>query len=265
MTTSTTLSSSTSKPVWRKLLPTAFWLLMWQLGAVAIDCALRGQGNELLLPYPATVAAQLFTLGKNPAFWSAVLTSLCRILAGMVLGTLLGLLLAALTCVSPLADELLSPAIRVIRATPVASFILLVLLWVYRDWVPVVIAALMVLPVIWSNVKRGIQETDKQLLEMARAYRFSLWKQVWLIYLPSLRPYFLSAVTTAMGLAWKSGAAAEVLCLPRRAIGTQIYNTKYYLETPQLFAWTLVLVALSLALEDLLTWCLSRGNRRWQA
>ena len=245
---------------WRKagkkliytLLPPAFWLGAWQLCAFLVDCHVQGRGNELLLPYPAAVLAALVRLAGTSAFWGTVAATLGRILAGMVLGTALGGLLAALTFLSPWADRLLSPAIRVIRATPVVSFILLILLWMGRDRVPVVISALMVLPVVWGNLSRGLGETDPQLLELARAYRFSLFKTIKLIYLPSLRPYFLSAVTTSMGLAWKSGVAAEVLCLPRPSIGTQIYNAKLYLEVPDLFAWTVVVVALSLALEKLL-------------
>jgi len=124
-------------------------------------------------------------------------------------------------------------------------------LWTDRDQVPVIIAALMVLPVVWGNVVRGIRECDPKLLELARAYRFSRFKTARLILLPSVRPYFLSALTTSMGLAWKSGVAAEALVWPKLAIGTQIYNTKFYLETADLFAWTLVVILLSLLLEKL--------------
>ena len=108
-----------------------------------------------------------------------------------------------------------------VRATPVASFSLLVVRWTGKGFVPVVIAALMVVPVVWSNLSRGIRETDRQLLELAWAYRFSFFKTAKLVYLPSLRPYFVSAITTAMGLAWKSGVAAEVLCVPDASIGTR--------------------------------------------
>ena len=227
------------------LLPPAFWLGVWQLGAFLVDRKVGGRGNELLLPYPATVARTLVRLGQTGEFWQTVLVSLGRILAGMGAGTLLGAVLAAAAC-----------------ATPVASFILLILLWTDRTFVPGVIAGLMVLPVVWGNLCRGIRETDPKLLELAAAYRFSWWKRVRLIYLPSLRPYFLAAVTTAMGLAWKSGVAAEVLCIPRPAIGTQIYNSKLYLDIPDLFAWTVAVVALSLLLEGLLRALLERDKRR---
>ena len=240
------------------LIPPAFWLGVWQLTALCVDRSVNGRGNELLLPYPSTVAQSLLTLMVDPVFFQTVFASLGRIMMGLVSGALLGAVLAALTSYSRVADRLLSPAIRVIRATPVASFILLVLLWTGKDYVPVVIAALMVIPVVWGNLSRGIQETDRQLLELARAYRFSRWKTVRLVYLPSLRPYFISAITTATGLAWKSGVAAEVLCVPNFAVGTQIFNTKYYLEIPDLFAWTAVVVTLSLLLEALLRSLLGR-------
>lgn len=250
--------SKTGKNMIFALIPPAFWLGVWQLAAFLVDRSVNGKGNELLLPYPATVLESLVRLVGEGEFFLTVFTSLGRILLGLALGTVLGAALAAATCAFRWADRLLSPAIRVVRATPVASFILLVLLWTGKDFVPVVISALMVVPVVWGNLSRGIRETDRQLLELARAYRFSFWKTLRLIYLPSLRPYFVSAITTAMGLAWKSGVAAEVLCVPRASIGTEIFNTKLYLEIPDLFAWTAVVVALSLLLEKLLRVMLER-------
>ena len=250
--------SKTAKKFIYALIPPAFWLGVWQLAAMGVDSRLSGKGNELLLPYPATVLSALVRLVGERNFLLTVGSSLGRIMLGLVLGTVVGAVLAALTCSSRWADRILSPAIRVVRATPVASFILLVLLWMGKNFVPVVIAALMVVPVVWGNLSRGIRETDAQLLELARAYRFSKWKTVKLIYLPCLRPYFASAITTATGLAWKSGVAAEVLCLPSSAMGTQIFNTKYYLEIPDLFAWTAVVVTLSLLLEKLLRALLGR-------
>lgn len=245
----------------RWLLPLVFWLFVWQVCAWGVEIYLDGKGHELLLPYPTTVLTTLLSLTQQMKFWLYTGCSLLRILSGMVIGTLLGCLLGWITCTNTLADRLLSPAIRVIRATPVASFILLVILWTHRDLVPVVISALMVIPVVWENLCRGIQATDASLLELARAYRFSFLKTVRLVYLPSLRPYLTAAITTAMGLAWKSGIAAEVLCLPKQAIGTEIYQTKLYLEVPTLFAWTFTVVCLSLMLEWLLRGALTRWNR----
>lgn len=241
----------------------AFWLGVWQVCAFLVDRHVNGRGNELLLPYPLSVWNAFVSMAGSGVFWSAVLASLGRIALGLACGTLLGALLAVLTCASRWADRLLSPAIRVVRAAPVASFILLVLLWTGRNRVPAVIAALMVLPVVWGSLSQGIHAVDKKLLELARCCRFSGRKTLCLIYLPSLRPHILSALTTAAGLAWKSGVAAEVLCLPEPSLGQRIYYTKYYLDIPELFAWTAVAVTLSMALEHILRACLARWGRGW--
>ena len=237
----------------KMLLPPAFWLGAWQLGAFLVELHVEGRGNELLLPYPATVLSALAVLAQNPAFWGTALTSLARIAAGAAAGALAGGALSALTCWSPWLDRLFTPVIRIVRATPVASFILLVLLWTGRNQVPAVIAGLMVLPVVWENLSQGIRAADRQLLELARAYRFSRRKTLRLVYLPSLKPYLRSALTTATGLAWKSGVAAEVLCLPRPGIGTEINRSKQAFETADLFAWTAVVILLSLLMEYGLT------------
>ena len=247
--------TSTMSPKLRTASAILFWVAVWQFAAWQIN-------SPLFLPTPLSVARRLSQLALTAPFWHTALLSLCRVLLGMLWGTVLGVVLAVLACISRWLDAILSPAVRVIRATPVASFILLVFLWTDRDQVPVIIAALMVLPVVWGNVVRGIRECDPKLLELARAYRFSRLKTARLILLPSVWPYFLSALTTSMGLAWKSGVAAEALVWPKLAIGTQIYNTKFYLETADLFAWTLVVIVLSLLLEKLFSAFTRRLERR---
>ena len=239
----------------RTALSLAFWLLVWQLAAQAVD-------KVLLLPGPAATIQTLLALAGTGAFWQTTLTSLGRILLGFAGGVLAGSALAVLTALLPPAHWLLSPAIRLVRAVPVASFILLVLLWMPTGRVPVLIAALMVLPVLWSAVSQGIASVDPLLREAAVAYRFSRWKRVRLLYLPTVLPHFAGGCRTALGLAWKSGVAAEVLCVPRMAIGTQVYYAKLYLETESLFAWTAVVALLSLLLEKGLDLLLSRLERR---
>ena len=245
----------------RALLPPLFWLGVWQGAAWLVELGVEGRGNELLLPYPLTVLRALVRLAGEGTFWASAAASLGRVVLGMAAGTLLAALLAAAAWASPWVRRLFSPAVRVVRAAPVASFILLVLLWTDRDYVPAVIAALMGLPVVWENLVRGLEEVDGQLVELGRAYRFPRGKMARLVYLPSLRPYFLSAVTTAMGLAWKSGVAAEVLCLPRPGIGTEINHAKQAFETADLFAWTAVVICLSLLMERFLTRLIQRKEK----
>ena len=261
MTPSTTSRNKRPNKILRVVIPLAFWLGVWQLGALFMDWRTAGHGS-LLLPDPLEVAARLWALMGEGPFWQAAGMSLGRIFAGFLLGAALGTLAAAATAAWAPAEWVLSPAVKVVRAVPVASFIVLVLLWApAAGWVPAIVAALMVLPVLWGNVTRGVAETDPNLLELARAYRFGRGKTLALVYIPSVRPYFASGCATALGLAWKAGVAAEVLCLPRLAIGTRLYRAKITLETPDLFAWTVTVVVLSFLLERALGALLRRWGR----
>ena len=242
------------KKVLHTVMPPVFWLGVWQLAAFAV-------GKELLLPGPAAVGKSLLALARTADFYLSAGATLWRVFLGLIWGGLAGGLLAFLTHFSPWVNAVISPAVRVVRATPVVSFILLVYLWVARAAIPWVIAGLMVLPVMWGSLAAGLDHMDEKLLELGRAYRFSRLKRLRLIWLPALRSHFSAGLLTAFGLAWKSGVAAEVLCPPARAVGTRRQQAKLGLETADLFAWTLTIVALSLVLEGLLRMALERGNK----
>ena len=252
MTPSTTSRNPNRNRLLRAVIPLAFWLGVWQLAAFLVDLRTDGHG-ALLLPYPMLVAGRLWALAGQAAFWQSAAVTLGRIFGGFAIGAVVGALVAAATSALRGADWVLTPAVKVIRAIPVASFIVLVLLWAPSSgWVPAIVSGLMVLPVLWGNVSWGVAQTDPLLLEAARAYRFGRGKTLRLVYLPSVRPYFVSGCATGLGLAWKAGVAAEVLCQPKLAIGTQLYRAKITLETPDLFAWTAVVIVLSFLLEYVL-------------
>ncbi len=245
------------KTVGRHIAVLAFWLGIWAALAALVS-------RPLLLPGPLAVLRRLVELAAGAGFWRTAAVSLGRILLGAVLGVLAGVLLAAGTCRWALLRALLSPLLTIVRATPVASFILLVLIWVGRDVLPVVIVFLMVLPVVWANVSAGIDTVSTSLLEMAKIYHFSPTRTVKLVYIPWVMPHFLAACRTGLGLAWKAGVAAEVLTVPVLSIGRMLYESKLYLETVDLFAWTVVVVLLSLVIERLLMAAIGRLGRRWE-
>ncbi len=253
-TESCVLMGKTMNKIIQIVIPPVFWLGVWQIAAWCVDRA-------LFLPGPVSVGRSLIALAQTADFYLSAGATLGRVFWGLAWGTAAGAALAFLTHFSPWANLIFSPAVRMVRAIPVVSFILLVYLWVARSAVPWVIAGLMVLPVVWGTLGAGLDSIDKKLLELGRAYRFSRWKMLRLIYLPALRPHFSAGLLTAFGLAWKSGVAAEVLCPPAHAIGTRLQQAKLGLETANLFAWTLTIVALSLVLEGLLRKALGRGNR----
>ena len=226
----------------RIALTALIWLCLWEIAALIT-------GSELLLPGPAATAKSLFSLLVSGQFWASAAATLARISAGYILGMLAGAVLGALTAGVLWLDRALAPLLGVIKATPLSSFIILVLLWLTTGMVPVFIAFLIVAPIAWANVREGARATDPTLLEMAKAYGFGRKTTIKYIYAPSIRPQFAAAATTALGLAWKAGVTAEVLASPALSIGRGLYESKLYLETPELFAWTAVIIARSMLLE----------------
>lgn len=233
----------------RKAGAAVFWIGVWQ---AASRLASHKLGSSLWLPGPWAVFTRLLVLMGQADFWLSALMTLARVLVGFLCAVPAGILFAALTQRYRFCRDLFSPLLRVIRSTPVSSFILLAILWLKKDVVPGFIAFLMVLPIIWANVSLGIEQTDGRLLEMAKLFRFSPGKTLRCIYMPSVIPYLMDACITGLGFAWKSGVAAEVLCTPRLSMGRYLYESKLYLETEDLFAWTAFVIVLSLLLELLL-------------
>ena len=221
-----------------------FWVGLWQLVSMLV-------GKELLLPSPYATAKALANLVQMKLFWVSVLASLLRVFSGFICGCILGAVIGAVSYLSKPASIIFLPAVRLMRTVPVASFIILALIWLKAGLLPGVISAVVVIPVVCENVLQGIESTDKNLLEVGICYSFGRRKKLKLIYIPSVKPYFKAACSVATGMAWKAGVAAEVLCQPKSAIGTQLYYSKIYLETDKLFAWTAAVVILSFILERL--------------
>ncbi len=231
-----------AKKIGRSLLVAAFWLGVWALAAHRF-------GKPLLFPSPLSVLKTLGELLGTKEFYIATGTSLGNILFRTFSAVLCACFLVVLTSKIRFIRELIHPVMAVVKATPVASFIILMLLFLGPVKVPAFITFLIVLPIVWTNLDEGIQNIDTQLREVAKMYRFSLIKRLRVLVFPSVKPYFLSACKTAIGLAWKAGVAAEIIAMPPKAIGTMIGEAKLYIMSAEMFAWTLTVVLLSLAIE----------------
>lgn len=235
------------------VLSAVFWLLVWQIIYLIV-------GSDVIVASPIATFKRVFELAGTSYFWLCVGNSILNVLFGFALALILSVILAALSSRYIFFEYLFSPIIKLVRATPVASFIVLALFWL-NDGVPSFIVFLMVVPLIYSNLTEGLKNVDKDLLEMASIYNFSFIKKVRLIYIPSLMPYFVSACSVGLGFGWKAGIAAEVIGLPKNTLGLEIYNSKIYIETIDLFALTAVIIILSILLEKVFMFLLSRLSK----
>ncbi|MCH5272248.1 MAG: ATP-binding cassette domain-containing protein [Lachnospiraceae bacterium] len=232
--------------IWIKTAAAAvFWLAVWQIAVMRMD-------NRILAASPFETVKTLWKLLQTAVFWKTVASSFAKIASGFFIAVLAGVFCAAAASAFGPVRVLLDPLFRLIKVVPVASFIILALFWLSTSKnLSVLISFLMVLPVIYTNVSQGIASTERELLEMADVFRISFGKRLRYIYLPAVLPYFVSACSVGLGFCFKSGIAAEIIGLPQNSIGRQLYEAKLYLMTEELFAWTAVIVIVSVVFEKL--------------
>lgn len=232
-------------PGWsKKSMIFLFWIAVWQFLSLAVR-------NRILLVGPLETAEAFFRLAFTLPFWKAVRFSLFRISLGFFLAFFAGLLTGALSHARPLVGEFLSPPVRFMKSVPVASFVILALIWTGSRNLSVFISFLVVYPAIHISTAAGLAQTDRSLLEMAQVFRVPFYRKIFFIYRRSLCPYLMSACKTSLGMAFKSGIAAEVIGVPSGSIGEGLYQAKIYLSTAELFAWTLTVILLSTVFEKL--------------
>lgn len=232
------------KRVMHKLWILIFWIFIWQLIYMLV-------GRDIYVPSPIDVLMRLREMLFLPRFWSIMSYSIYRVIVGMLLSVVMGIILGVIASLNAYVYALLHPLVVAIRATPVMSFIIIALIWFSSGNVPIFICFLMCFPIIWTNVIEGIDNVDFRLLEMAKIYCVKQWIVLKKIYIPAMTPYLFAACITALGLGWKVSVAAEVLSHPRNAIGSEIYSAKVYLDSRELFAWTLVVILLSFLFESI--------------
>ena len=230
----------------QKLFAALLALAVWQGAALLVHA-------PILLPSPLQVAGRLSALVVTADFWGTV---------GFLLALAAATVLAFGAGRFSLLEILLRPYVLAIKSVPVASFIILALIWLQTSQLSLFISFLMVFPVLYTNVLAGIRSADRQLLEMARVFRVPWKRRVRMIYLPAVEPFLLAGCATSLGMSWKAGVAAEGIGVGGGSLGERLYDAKIYLMTADLLAWTVVIVALSAGFEKLVLWLLRRILRR---
>ncbi len=234
-----------NKKIIRKFIIILGWLLVWQLLSLWVD-------NKILLVGPVTTLAALFERVVTFAFWKTIWFSFLRIGAGFLLGFSVGFLLAVLSARFQVLEEIFSPFMTLIKAVPVASFVVLFLIWWHSQVLAVAISFCVVLPQIYISTLQGLKSADRELLEMAKVLRVPLWNKCFYIYRPALNPFLTAGFRIAVGMSWKSGVAAEVIGTPDFSIGEGLYMAKITLDTAGILAWSAVIILISILCEKAL-------------
>ncbi len=236
----------------KKALYVFAWLVIWQLVALIIH-------NRIILAGPIETVRALISLSGSPDFWDSIGQTTWRILLGFLIGSVIGIIAAYFAYIKEVIRDFLSPFVITLKSVPVASFVILLLIWFGSRNISIIICAMVVFPILYLSTLEGLGSTDKKLLEMAGVFRMPKSRVIRYIFLPALKPFFQSAFKLAIGMSFKSGIAAEVIGQPLRTIGNGLYQAKIYLETGELFAWTIVIVLISFVCEKILALILGRA------
>ena len=238
----------------RKAVIIFFWLAVWEILDRVID-------NRLVIAGPIRTFQALCEQIVEPTFLATVSFSFGRIVLGFLLSFVVGFLLALISHRMKLFRDFVEPLISLLRTIPVASFIILLLIWVGNQALTVFLAFFIVLPLIYTNMVSGFESVDAQMLEMAHTYRLSKWRTFLYVYRPAFMPFLLSSTKISLGMTWKSGIMAEVLATPAMSIGKEMATARTFLNTPDLLAWTVVVMVLSVLFEKVFMALLKRANR----
>lgn len=233
-----------------------FWLIVWELLAVIVN-------NQILVVGPVETVQTLFRLVPTTDFALSIGASFSRIMLGFLSGSLLGIVFAILAVRFEKFKIIISPFITMLKSIPVASFVILVIIWVGNGNISFIISLLVVMPIMYLSAEAGLSSIDIKMLEMADVFHMPLLSRIRYIYYPGLYPFLCGGFKTAIGMSWKSGVAAEVIGQPLHSLGNNLYSSKIYLATDEVLAWTLVIVLLSWLCEKIFLFLLGLSGRRF--
>lgn len=237
----------------RRLLSVLLLLGLWQLAALFFP--------PMVVPPIPSVLAKLVHIMAKENFFQLISTTVLRLMAGLGIGVLIGGILGLLFGLSRAAEEILYPFVGVLQAIPPVCWVVLALVWFGFNGKPCVfIVATATIPTIAINLCNGVRHIDPALVEMAKLYRFSTSKTLRHVILPSVGPYFRSALEIVIGSSWKLVVMGEVLTTSS-GIGGAITTARLNLEPDAVIAWAFLLVVFCFLTQKLLQ-ALLFGRRR---
>lgn len=227
----------------------AFWLAVWVFAAALV-------AQPLILPGPGAVVVALLRLVCDAGTWAILVGSGLRILGGLALATVCGGVLAGVSVRSRTFARLVAPALSFVKATPVACVVVLLLIWLGSARVSIAAVFLMALPGVYFSLVEGLAQVDKPLEQMFRLHGVRGWRLFFAHTWREVLPFVLSCARAVIGMSWKAGVAAELIGMAAGTVGERIYQAKLLIETADLLAWTVLVVAASWACERVLMWLL---------
>ena len=239
----------------RRLGMIGLWIIIWHLLSLTLH-------SDILLPSPASVVASFIQIGRTNEFWLAIGHSVFKICLGFLGGVVSAIVFGGISCRCNWMREFLAPMISTIKSIPVASFIILALVWISSTQLSIFISFLVTFPILYIAVLEGYDQVDKELLEMTNVFRVDGWMKIRYVYVSEMLPFLTAGAKTAVGMCWKAGISGEIIGLPKNSIGEQLYLSKVYLNISELFVWTFVIVFVCFLCEKVFFFIVAQMEKR---
>ena len=224
------------------ILVALFWLLLYHILYIYIN-------NDIYIPSMLAILKEIASIFTDKETLIDILYTLYRMLIASSISILAGVIIAIICASKTYIFEFIKPAMAILKTTPSIVMILIALIWFDAESLPVIICIAMCLPIMFSNIVYGIIDIDKVYLDFAKVYNIKKKNVYRYLYTSLLKPHFISGVNTIIGISFKLIIATEILAQPDYGIGKRIYDSKLYIKTDDMLAWTVVVIVVSLVIE----------------
>jgi NitT/TauT family transport system permease protein len=216
------------------------------------------------LPPPATVFGVLYEETRSGQLPYHLGVTLARLTASFVLAMSLGTVIGIFLGQHDKLDRFFDQWLVIFLNVPALVTVILCYVWFGLSEVAAITAVVVnKLPNVVVTLREGARSLDRDLLEMAQAYRFSRWKTLRHVVWPQLFPFLIAAARTGIALIWKIILVVELLGRSN-GMGYQLHLFFQMFNVAAIIAYTIAFVAVIQLIEALLLKPLDRRARRWR-
>jgi len=204
---------------------------------------------HFIMPGPPRVFEALKSLSVSGDLWVNLGITLGRVATGFLLATAIGLPLGIIFGASRRLGEFFEPVIPVMNTVSSAIWAIFAIIWFgVSNATTIFVVFMTAMPLIITNVWQGTRMVNADFIELAHTLRMPAWKVMTKIYLPTILPYFFSGARLAFGFGWRVSLVAETLG-SSSGVGYRLRQAADLIQTDQVFAWTITLVAMMALIE----------------
>ena len=202
-----------------------------------------------ILPGPPRVLEAFRLIIGNGDLWINLGITLGRVGIGFALAVLVSMPLGIVLGAIRRLGEFFEPVLPVLNTVSSAIWAIFAIIWFgISNATTIFVVFMTAMPLIITNVWQGTRSVNADFIELAHTLRMPGWKVMTKIYLPTILPYFFSGARLAFGFGWRVSLVAETLGASS-GVGYRLRQAADLIQTDQVFAWTITMIAMMAALE----------------